>query len=52
MFADNIVICGEIKERVEESLDSWNYAKEKKGIKVSRSKVEYVHVVKVPWASC
>ncbi|KAK3573176.1 hypothetical protein QTP86_014847, partial [Hemibagrus guttatus] len=44
MFADDIVICSESMEQVEESLERWRFALEKRGIKVSRSKTEYMCV--------
>ena len=40
MFADDIVICSESKEQVEEKLDSWRYAMERRGMKVNRRKTE------------
>ena len=40
MFADDIVICSEIKEQVEEKLESWRYALERRGMKVNRRKTE------------
>ena len=43
MFAD-IVICSERKERVEEKLESWRYALERRGMKVNRRKTEYMCV--------
>ena len=42
LFADNIVICKETREEVEQRLESWKYALERKGMKVSRSKTEYL----------
>ena len=42
LFADDIVICEETREEVELRLESWRYALEKRGIKVSRSKTEYL----------
>ena len=42
MFADNIVICEESREEVEQRLESWKYALERRGIKVSWSKTEYL----------
>ena len=42
MFADDIVICSESKERVEEKLESWRYALER--MKVNRRKTEYMCV--------
>ena len=44
MFADDIVICSESKERVEEKLESWIYALERRGMKVNSRKTEYVCV--------
>ena len=35
MFADDIVICSESKEQVEEKLESWRYALERRGMKVN-----------------
>ena len=42
LFADDIVICEETKEEVEQRLESWKYALERRGMKVSRSKTEYL----------
>ena len=42
LFADDIVICEEIREEVEQRLESWKYALERRGMKVSRSKTEYL----------
>ncbi|KAK3506129.1 hypothetical protein QTP70_002328 [Hemibagrus guttatus] len=42
MFADDIVICSESREQVEESL--WRFALERRGMKVNRSKTEYMCV--------
>ncbi|KAK3574946.1 hypothetical protein QTP86_019723 [Hemibagrus guttatus] len=44
MFADDIVICSESREQVEENLERWRFALERGGIKVSRSKTEYMCV--------
>ena len=44
LFADDIVICEETREEVERRLESWRYALEKRGMKVSRSKTEYLCV--------
>ena len=44
MFADDIVICSESKEQVDEKLGSWGYALERRGVKVNRSKTEYMCV--------
>ena len=43
LFADDIVICEETREEVEKRLKSWRYAL-KRGMKVSRSKTEYLCV--------
>ena len=42
LFADDIVICEETREGVEQRLESWRYALERKGMKVSRSKTKYL----------
>ena len=42
LFADDIVICEETREKVERRLKSWKYALERRGMKVSRSKTEYL----------
>ena len=42
LFADDIVICEETRKEVEWILESWRYALERKGMKVSRSKTKYL----------
>ena len=42
MLFDDIVICKETREEVELRLESWRYALEKRGMKVSRSKTKYL----------
>ena len=42
LFADDIVICEETREEVERRLKSWKYALERREMKVSRSKTEYL----------
>uniref|UniRef100_A0A3B3I842 C2 domain-containing protein n=1 Tax=Oryzias latipes TaxID=8090 RepID=A0A3B3I842_ORYLA len=42
MFADDIVICSESREQVEEQLERWRFALERRGMKVSHSKTEYM----------
>ncbi|KAK3519647.1 hypothetical protein QTP86_002962, partial [Hemibagrus guttatus] len=44
MFADDIVICSESREQVEENLEMWRFALERRGMKVSHSKTEYMCV--------
>ena len=42
LFADDIVICKETKEKMKQRLECWRYALERRGMKVSRSKTEYL----------
>ena len=42
LLADDIVICEKTREEVERRLESWKYALEKRGMKVSRTKTEYL----------
>ena len=42
LFADDIVICEETREEVEQRLESWKYALKRRGMKVSRSKTKYL----------
>ncbi|KAK3515123.1 hypothetical protein QTP70_007219 [Hemibagrus guttatus] len=44
MFADDIVIFSESREQGDENLERWRFALERRGMKVSRSKTEYVCV--------
>ncbi|KAK3540824.1 hypothetical protein QTP86_002367 [Hemibagrus guttatus] len=44
MFADDIVICSESREQGDENLERWKFALERRGMKVSRSKTEYMCV--------
>ncbi|KAK3547975.1 hypothetical protein QTP70_001636 [Hemibagrus guttatus] len=44
MFADDMVICSESREQVEENLERWRFALERRGMKVSCSKTEYMCV--------
>ena len=42
LFADDIVICEETREEVKQRLEFWKYALERRRMKVSRSKTEYL----------
>ena len=42
LLADDIVICEENRKEVEQGLESWSYALERREIKESRSKNEYL----------
>ena len=42
LLGDDIVICKETREEVEQRLECWKQALERRGIKVSRSKTEYL----------
>ena len=42
LFADDIVIYEETREEVKRRLESWRYALERRGMKVSRSKTKYL----------
>ena len=42
LFADDIVICKKTREEVEQKLECWRYALERREMKVSRSKTEYL----------
>ena len=44
LFSDDIVICKETREEVERRLESWKYAFERRGMKVSRSKTKYLYI--------
>ena len=39
---DDIVICEETREKVERRLELWKYVLKRRGMKVSRSKTEYL----------
>lgn len=42
LFADDVVICAETRQEVEERLEVWRRALEDRGMKVSRQKTEYM----------
>ena len=44
LFADDIVICEETGEEIDRRQECWKYALERRGMKVSRSKTEYLCV--------
>ena len=44
LFADDIVICEETREEVEQKLESWRHALQRRGMKVSRSKTKYLSI--------
>ena len=44
LFADDIVICKETREEVEQRIECWRYVLEKRRMKVSRSKIKYLCV--------
>ena len=44
MFADDVVICAESQEEVEERLERWRRALEDRGMCISRKKTEYLCV--------
>jgi len=43
LFADNIVLIDETREGVHTKLEWWRYTLEAKGLRLSRSKTEYLH---------
>ena len=47
LFADDLVICENTHEQAEDQLELWRKAIENKGLRVSRSKTEYL-----PPSSC
>jgi hypothetical protein len=42
LFADDIVLCREHRRALEEALEAWRNALERRGLKLSRSKTEYM----------
>ena len=42
LFADDVVLCCEEKAELEEDLERWREGLEKRGMKVSRAKTEYM----------
>ena len=42
MLADDIVLCGNTREKVETKTEDWRRVMEERGLKVSRKKAEYM----------
>ena len=42
MFVDDVVLCARDKKELEEDLEQWRDALEKRGMKISRLKTEYL----------
>ncbi|XP_047480236.1 uncharacterized protein LOC125032892 [Penaeus chinensis] len=42
LFADDVVICTKTRQEAERRLESWRHALERRGLKVSRKKTEYL----------
>ena len=51
MFADDVVLCAREKEVLELELEQWGQTLEKRGMKVSRAKTEYMCLNGTPIAS-
>ena len=44
LFANDIVLCCKSRDEVDKALEQWREALEKRGLRVSRAKTEYMHV--------
>ena len=51
MFADGVVLCAKEKDVLELEVEQWMEAWEKRGMKVSRAKTEYMCLNGTPLAS-
>ncbi|XP_046988074.1 uncharacterized protein LOC124593769 [Schistocerca americana] len=52
MFADDVVLCEQSIDRLEEKLEDWRKALEGRGMKISRTKSEYLALKDVHMRSC
>ncbi|XP_046993792.1 uncharacterized protein LOC124605889 [Schistocerca americana] len=52
MFADDVVLCEQSIDRLEEKLEDWRKALEERGMKISRTKSEYLAPKDVQMRSC
>ena len=51
MFADDVVLCAREKDELELELEQWREALEKRGMKVSRAKTDYMCINGTPLGS-
>ena len=51
MFADNVVLCAREKDELELELEQWRESLEKRGMKASRAKTEYMCLNGTPLGS-
>ncbi|XP_046986013.1 uncharacterized protein LOC124556019 [Schistocerca americana] len=52
MFVDDVVLCEQSIGRLEEKLEDWRKALEDRGMKISRTKSEYLALKDVQMRSC
>ncbi|XP_046986194.1 uncharacterized protein LOC124556250 [Schistocerca americana] len=52
MLADDVVLCEQSIDRLEEKLEDWRKALEERGMKISRTKSEYLSLKDVQMRSC
>ncbi|XP_046994111.1 uncharacterized protein LOC124606187 [Schistocerca americana] len=52
MFADDVVLCEQSIDRVEEKLEDWRKALKERGMKINRTKSEYLALKDVQMRSC